>query len=366
MVFRPTNTGGSPLWSLAAARASRRAGERSGAGRLAAELLRRVGTDSITIGKRVYKADELKKELAAAAPPDGWLLPGGDAARSGRADGGMPYLDPDWTTPMNRLRTEGKKKVGLAVAPSDPRRVYAMIEADKGGLFRSDDAGESWSLINSTRIIRQRAWYYSTLTVDPKKPDVVWIPQVPLLRSIDGGKTFHKVKGVHHSDHHDIWIDPKNPLRIIDSNDGGVDISLNGGETWFAPPLPIAQFYHITCDTSVPYRVMGNMQDLGTASGPSNSLSGSINLSDWHGVGGGETGFSIPDPNDPNIVYAGEYGGYITRFDARTRQARNIGIYPFNPSGHDPANLKYRFQWTAPIAVSPHAPKTVYHPGDAE
>ena len=253
-------------------------------------------------------------------------------------------------------------KIGVAVAPSDSRRVYALIEAEKGGLFRSDDGGDTWKLVNPHRALRQRAWYYSTLTIDPTNPEAIWFPQVPLLKSIDGGKTFARVKGVHHGDHHDVWIDPRNPRRIIDSNDGGVDISTNGGESWHAPPLPICQFYHVSVDNRTPYHVSGPMQDLGTASGPSNSLSAAgINLSDWHSVGGGETGFTAPDPSDPNIVYAGEYGGFISRYDHRTRQAKSIGVYPFDPSGHGAEDLKYRFQWTAPILVSPHDPKTVYH-----
>ena len=182
------------------------------------------------------------------------------------------------------------------------------------------------------------------------------------MRSIDGGRSFQRVKGPHHGDHHDIWIDPKNPRRIIDSNDGGVDVSLNGGETWFAPPLPIAQFYRIDVDASVPYRVMGSMQDIGTGSGPSNSLAtGGILLCDWHTVGGGEAGHVVADPSDANIVWASEYGGYITRYDRRTRQARNVSVYPYNPSGHGAEQLKYRFQWTAPILVSRHNPKVVYH-----
>jgi photosystem II stability/assembly factor-like uncharacterized protein len=253
-------------------------------------------------------------------------------------------------------------KIGVAVAPSDGRRVYALIEAEKGGLFRSDNGGEKWDLVNPARSLRQRAWYYSTLTVHPTNPDVVWFPQVPMLRTIDGGKKLQVVKGMHHGDHHDLWIDPKNPQRMIGGNDGGVDITTNGGESWFAPPLPIAQFYHINVDNSTPYRVSGTMQDLGTASGPSNSLTGGgIRLSEWHTVGGGETGFTAPDPTDPNVVFAGEYGGIITRYDHRTRQARNISIYPFDPSGHGGEDLRYRFQWTAPILISPHDPKTVYH-----
>ena len=253
-------------------------------------------------------------------------------------------------------------RVGLAFAPSNSRRIYALIEADKGGLYRSDDGGDTWALMNGDRYLRQRPWYFSTVHVDPKNPDVVWCPNVRLLKSIDGGKTFRNIKGPHHVDHHDLWIDPRDPRRIIDSNDGGVDISTNGGETWHMPMLPICQFYHISVDNSVPYRIMGNMQDQGTASGPSNSLSSAgITLADWHTVGGGETGSAVAHPRDPNIIYAGEYGGYLSRYDHRNRQARNVTIYPYNPSGRGAEDLRYRFQWTAPLVVSVHEPHNVYH-----
>jgi photosystem II stability/assembly factor-like uncharacterized protein len=253
-------------------------------------------------------------------------------------------------------------KVGVAVAPSDGRRVYALIEAEKGGLFRSDDGGETWKLANDHHVLRQRAWYYSTLTVDPRHPDVVWFPQVPLMKTIDGGKTLQRVQGAHHGDLHDIWIDPKDSGRIIASNDGGVDLSANSGETWFAPPLPIAQFYHISVDNRWPYHVAGTMQDIGTASGPSDNLArGPLPLSEWHPVGGGEAGFTAPDPVVPTTVYAGEYGGYISRYDDRTRQTRNVSIYPYNPSGHGAGDLRYRFQWVAPILVSVHDHRVVYH-----
>ena len=149
---------------------------------------------------------------------------------------------------------------------------------------------------------------------------------------------------------------------MIDGNDGGVDITTNGGETWYAPPLPISQFYHVGVDNRVPYHVAGAMQDLGTAQGPSNSLTAAASrLGDWYGVGGGEAGYAVSDPSDPNIVYAGEYLGIITRYDHRTGQARNVSAWPDNPSGHGGEDMKYRFQWTAPIAVSPHDPKVVYH-----
>ncbi len=253
-------------------------------------------------------------------------------------------------------------KVGVAVAPSDGRRVYALIEAEKGGLFRSDDGGDTWTLVNDHHALRQRPWYYSTLTVDPTNADVVWFPQVPMLRTIDGGRTIKQVKKAHHGDHHDLWIDPKNPKRMIGANDGGVDLSWNGGETWRAPRLPLGQFYHVAVDDAVPYRVSGAMQDLGTASGPSDSLaSGGITLADWFDVGGGEAGFTAHDPTDPNIVYAGEYFGIITRYDHRTGMERNVSIYPENFSGHGAEDNRYRFQWTAPIALSPHDSKVVYH-----
>jgi photosystem II stability/assembly factor-like uncharacterized protein len=256
-------------------------------------------------------------------------------------------------------------KVGVAVAPSDPRRVYALVEAEKGGLFRSDDGGKSWSLASGHRALRQRAWYYTTITVDPANKDVAWFPQVPMLKTVDGGKTIKRVRGIHHGDHHDVWIDPANPRRMITANDGGVDLSVNGGETFTAPPLPISQFYHVAVDGSVPYRVSGAMQDLGTASGPSDSLTSSgINLGDWYAVGGGEAGHTAPDPSDPSVVYAGEYLGYISRYDRRTRQARHVGAWPDNQSGHGAEDSKYRFQWTAPIMVSAHDPKTVYHGGN--
>jgi photosystem II stability/assembly factor-like uncharacterized protein len=252
-------------------------------------------------------------------------------------------------------------KVGVAVAPSDGRRVYALIEAENGGLFRSDDGGESWDLVSPDHALRQRAWYYTTMTVSPLNPNEVWFPQVPMLKTIDGGKTITYVKNVPHGDNHDIWIDPQDPKRMIVANDGGVTITRNGGGSWFAPPLPISQFYHVSADSRRPYWVAGAMQDLGTAQGPSGTLNGHIALSDWHDVGGGEAGWVVSDPSDPNVVYAGEYLGIITRYDYRTREARNVTAWPDNPSGHGAEDMKYRFQWTAPIASSPFDPKTIYH-----
>ena len=305
----------------------------------------------------LWQARRKPWELTSGGPGSGLYVSrdSGDTWKQLKADKDSGLPEGDWG------------RIGIAIAASDSNRIYALIEAENGGLYRSDDGGDKWTLASGAHYLRQRPWYFSTLTVDPKNADVVWCPSVRLLKSIDAGKTFKQVKGTHHGDHHDLWIDPSNSRRMIDSNDGGVDISVNAGETWSAPPLPIAQFYHVACDAKVPYHVSGTMQDLGTAAGPSNSLStAGIQAGDWYSVGGGETGFTAPDPQDPNIIYAGEYGGYISVFDLLLdrAQARNISIYPFNLSGHGAENLRVRFQWTAPLLISPHDRKTLYHAGN--
>jgi photosystem II stability/assembly factor-like uncharacterized protein len=276
------------------------------------------------------------------------------------------YVSRDGGDSWKRLKGKGLPegiwgKVGVRVAPGEPNRVYALIEAEEGGLFRSDDAGKKWKRVNPSRGVRQRAWYYSTLTVDPVNADVVWFPQVGMLKTTDGGRSVRAVKGGGW-DHHDVWIDPLNTKRMIVGSDAGVSLSRDGGETWFRARMPIAQFYHVSVDTRTPYRVLGSLQDFGTVSGPSNSLhGGGIFLSDWHSVGGGEAGHVVADPSDPNIVWAGEYLGFISRYDERTGQAPHMGIYPDYGSGHAAADLSHRFQWTAPIVISPHDPKVVYH-----
>ncbi len=255
-------------------------------------------------------------------------------------------------------------KVGVRASRSRPGLVYALIEAEEGGLFRSEDGGDSWERVSASRGLRQRAWYYSTLTVDPANERVVWFPQVPMLKTVDGGRTIQNVKGGGW-DYHDVWIDSGNTKRMIVGSDAGVSLSWDGGDSWLRPALPISQLYHVNTDSREPYRVLGTLQDWGTLSGPSDSLrGGGILLSDWHGVGGGEAGHIAADPSDPEIVWAGEYLGFISRYDGRTGRASHVGVYPENGSGHGAADLRYRFQWTAPIVVSAHDPSTVYHAGN--
>jgi photosystem II stability/assembly factor-like uncharacterized protein len=255
-------------------------------------------------------------------------------------------------------------KVGVGVAAADPRRVYALIEAEEGGLFRSDDGGANWTRVNPSRGLRQRAWYYSTLTIDPGNADVVWFPQVNLLKTVDGGASVRSVQGGGW-DYHDVWIDPADPSRILIGSDAGVSLSRDGGATWVRPALPISQFYHVSVDSRDPYRVLGSLQDLGTVSGPSRVFdAATIMLSEWHPVGGGEAGWVVADPQDPGVVWAGEYMGFLSRYDGRTRRAPHVGIYPDNGSGHGAADMRYRFQWTAPIAISPHDSRVVYHAGN--
>ena len=247
------------------------------------------------------------------------------------------------------------------VAPtSDPNRVYAMIEAKKGGLYRTDDGGKSWKLVNDKNEYRQRAWYFNTVFADPKTPDTVYVLNTALYRSTDAGKTF---KNLHtpHGDDHELWIDPTDPKRMINSNDGGAAITSNGGETWSSDMnQPTAQFYHVSTDNQFPFRIYGDQQDNSSVSIASAGRGGGVGIEDYYEVGGGESGYIVPDPKDPDIVYGGGYDAEITRYDHRTGMTREITPWPRNSMGWAPENLEHRFQWTAPIMVSRHAPHALY------
>jgi len=255
-------------------------------------------------------------------------------------------------------------KIGVAISPAAPWRVYAIMEHDSGGVFRSDDAGATWTRVNDERRLRQRAFYYTRIYADPKNPDVVYVLNTGFYRSRDGGKTYQPIR-VPHGDNHDLWIAPNDPNRMINANDGGANVSTNGGETWTEQDFPTAQFYRVILSHHEPYLVCGAQQDNSTACvthkgwshlGEQGFGSGPL----FFAVGGGESGYIANDPKDPNIFYAGSYGGLLTRFDYRTGQQRVVNVWPENPMGHSSADIRERFQWTYPIVFSPVDPNVLY------
>ncbi len=249
---------------------------------------------------------------------------------------------------------------GVTVSPVDSNRVWAMVEAENGGLFRSSDAGETWSRVNDERKLRQRAWYYTRVYAGPESVDEVYVLNVRFWRSGDGGKSFDSIR-TPHGDHHDLWIAPNDPKRMAVADDGGVQVSFNRGKTFSTyENQPTAQFYRVTTDNHFPYRIYGAQQDNSTVRILSRTSGRSIGERDWEPTAGGESGFIAPDPNDPEIVYGGSYGGYLTRINHRTKEVRNIHVWPDNPMGHGAGDGKFRFQWNFPIFFSRHDSKVLY------
>jgi photosystem II stability/assembly factor-like uncharacterized protein len=250
-------------------------------------------------------------------------------------------------------------KIGVAVA-SDSNRIYAMVENENGGLFVSDDAGATWKKINEDRNLRQRAFYYTRIYADPKAKDTVYVLNTSFYRSADGGKTFRTVQ-TPHGDNHDLWIDPANPLRMVESNDGGGNVSINGGQTWTGQQYSTAQLYHVAVTTDIPYHVCGAQQDSSTICTPSTAGGrGGRGAANTYGVGGGESGYIAPDPRNPNIFFAGSQGALLTRYDRRTNYSRDVQVYPLFFSGESAGSLPERWQWTYPIVFSPVNPDILY------
>jgi photosystem II stability/assembly factor-like uncharacterized protein len=250
-------------------------------------------------------------------------------------------------------------KIGISVSGADPKRVYAIVEAEDGGVFVSDDAGATWKKASEDRRVRQRAFYYSRIYADPKDRETVYVLNTAFFKSTDGGKTYKTIRAPH-GDHHDLWIAPNDPQRMINGNDGGANVSLNGGETWTQQTFPTAQLYHIAVTKDIPYQVCGAQQDNSTICVPSEEPPRGRVGNPMYAVAGGESGYIAPDPSNPNIFYAGSQGALITRFDRSTGHTRDIQVYQLFFSGMPAKDLKERWQWTFPIVFSPIDPRVLY------
>ncbi len=250
-------------------------------------------------------------------------------------------------------------RVGLATTPARAGRLWAVVEARDGGIFLSDDQGAHWGRTNEELALRRRPWYYNHIVADPVDPDAVYVLDLECRRSRDGGRTFAVVP-TPHGDHHALWIDPQDPQRLINGHDGGAAVSFDGGASWSSTfNQPTAQFYHVTTDRRVPYRVYGAQQDNTTLSVPSQSGWGVVSAAEWADVGGGESGSIAVRPDNPNIVYAGSYNT-LTRHDQATGELRSIHPWPELTAGRPAAAVRHRFPWTFPVVLSPHDPQTLY------
>jgi photosystem II stability/assembly factor-like uncharacterized protein len=275
-------------------------------------------------------------------------------------DGGTTWTD---ITKNKGLPTGLWGKVGVSVSGADSNRVYAIIENENGGVFVSDDGGTSWQKTNEDRNLRQRAFYYTHIYADPVEKDTVYVLNVQFFKSTDGGKTFPTQIRVPHGDNHDMWIAPNDNKRMINANDGGGNVSINGGQTWSGQAFATGQFYNVFTTKHVPYHVCGAQQDNSTAcvGSQTNPGAGEGSLPPiFYAVGGGESGYIAPDPNNLTVFYAGSYGGYLSRLDRELGQQRAINIYPNNPMGWSSVDIKERFQWTFPIVFSHTDAKTLY------
>ncbi|WP_420321086.1 WD40/YVTN/BNR-like repeat-containing protein [Flagellimonas sp.] len=251
--------------------------------------------------------------------------------------------------------------IGVTVSPKNSDRVWAIVEnKEKGGLYRSDDGGKKWTQVNSERKLRQRAWYYTRVYADTEDEDVVYVLNVRYHKSTDGGKTFNTFNAPH-GDHHDLWISPENSKRMIIGDDGGAQVTYDGGETWSTYyNQPTAQFYRVTTDNAFPYRIYVAQQDNSTIRINHRSDDGSIGEDDWEPTAGGESAHIVVDPTNNDIVYGGSYDGFLTRVNHKNNTVRGINVWPDNPMGHGVEAMKYRFQWNFPIIFSKHDPKKLY------
>ncbi|MDG2241223.1 MAG: hypothetical protein P8L30_13555 [Longimicrobiales bacterium] len=265
-----------------------------------------------------------------------------------------------WNKLENGLPDEmGKTSIDVSRANSD--RVFAIVEADPGGgIFRSDDGGASWELTSDNWSARARAWYYIEIFADPQDDETVYVLNAPMMKSIDGGRTFNRVQ-VRHGDTHDLWISPDDNETMINANDGGAHVSFNAGDSWSQlDNQPTSQFYRVNVDNRFPYYIYGGQQDNSSVAIASAGIGG-VTWKDWYAVGGCESAYTAFDPDDPRFVYAGCYMGIISEYDHQTKGQRDVGVYPVMPAALQGREMKYRYNWNAPIIASPHNYERIYH-----
>ena len=268
-----------------------------------------------------------------------------------------------WNKLDNGLPSGPVGRIGLAVSPSRPERVWAHFTAPygSGGVYRTDDAVASWSLVNGERKLQVRGWYYAHLEAHPTDPDTVFSIGLRFWKSIDGGKSFESIR-TPHGDNHDLWINPERPEVMVEANDGGGTVTLDGGKSWSTlHNQPTAELYRLTVDQGFPYRLYGAQQDNSSISVPAWSDGGFSQEQDWWMPGGGESGHIAVHPDRPEIVYSGNYIGLLERWDRSTGERKGVLLYPELADGVPPRDLKYRFQWNAPIRLSPHDAGVLFH-----
>ncbi|QLG44891.1 glycosyl hydrolase [Costertonia aggregata] len=291
-----------------------------------------------------------------------WIMESGGAA-SGlykSTDGGST-----WKKMKEGLPKEFGK-AGISISRANNEIVYAVIEAEgeKGGVYKSTDAGKKWTQVNKDRINIARSWYYMEIFADPQNENIVYVLNAPVTKSIDGGKSF-KPLPTPHGDNHHLWIDPHNNQRMINSNDGGSNVSNNGGQSWSTQTNQnTAQFYRVITDNLIPYNVYGGQQDNSTVAIASRTNDTGIDWKDWYAVAGGESAFLAFDPDNPEIIYGGTYQGNLDKWDAKSRESKPIKQYPELGLGIAPKDTKYRYNWNAPVITSPHDRNTIYHAGN--
>lgn len=306
--------------------------------------------------------DPSNSKVAYAATWTAWRTPyslnsGGPGSRIYKTtDGGDTWVN---ISGALGLPTGVLGKIGLSVSPANPNRIYAMIEAKDGGLYRSEDGGATWKMTSNNPDLRQRPWYYTRVYTDPKSADNVWVLNVSILKSTNGGERFSQ-SNARHSDNHDLWIDPADSNRMIAANDGGITVSTDGGRTWTDQDIPTAQFYHVSTDNAVPYRILGAQQDNSTVRIASRTNTGGIGRADWTSTAGGESGYVVAKPDDPDVVAGGSYSATLDLMNHRTGLSRNINPWPDDPMGAGAESVTHRFQWTFPIMFDHFDSNTMY------